>query len=63
LTGVAGPDPQDGHPVGTLHIGVAGPSGEAVVTSVTLTGDRAAIRTGAVENALTVLQQRVAHAE
>lgn len=26
LTGVAGPDPQDGHPVGEVHIAVAGPS-------------------------------------
>lgn len=25
LTGVAGPDPQDGHPVGEVHIAVAGP--------------------------------------
>ncbi len=28
LTGVAGPDPQDGQPVGTVHIGVAAPLGE-----------------------------------
>lgn len=27
LTGVAGPDPQDGHPVGEVWIGVAGPDG------------------------------------
>lgn len=26
LTGVAGPDPQDGHPVGEVHIAVAGPT-------------------------------------
>ncbi len=26
LTGVAGPDPQNGHPVGEVHIAVAGPS-------------------------------------
>ena len=24
-TGVAGPDPQDGQPVGTVHVAVAGP--------------------------------------
>jgi nicotinamide-nucleotide amidase len=63
LTGVAGPDPQDGYPVGTLHIGVAGPSGEPVVTSVMLSGDRTAIRRAAVENALTILHQTVAGAE
>ena len=24
LTGVAGPDPQDGHPIGTVHVAIAG---------------------------------------
>ncbi|POM24411.1 Nicotinamide-nucleotide amidohydrolase PncC [Actinomadura rubteroloni] len=33
VTGVAGPDPQDGRPVGTLHVGVAGPGAEPVVVS------------------------------
>lgn len=28
LTGVAGPDSQDGHPVGEVFIGIAGPEGE-----------------------------------
>ncbi|WP_411076457.1 CinA family protein [Streptomyces sp. cmx-4-7] len=27
-TGVAGPDPQDGQPVGTVYVAVAGPAGE-----------------------------------
>lgn len=42
-TGVAGPDEQDGHPVGTVWIAVAGASG---VTSrlLRLSGDRLAIR-------------------
>ena len=31
LTGVAGPDPQDGHPVGEVWVGVAGPEGTGVV--------------------------------
>ncbi|MDR7329537.1 CinA family protein [Corynebacterium guangdongense] len=30
LTGVAGPDPQDGHPVGEVFIGIAGPGRETV---------------------------------
>jgi nicotinamide-nucleotide amidase len=63
LTGVAGPDRQDSQPVGTLHIGVAGPVGEPAVTSVVLSGDRRQIRLGAVEAALTVLHRAVADAE
>jgi nicotinamide-nucleotide amidase len=55
LTGVAGPDPQDGQPVGTLHIGLAAPHGEPVVRSTMLAGDRAAIREAAVEAALSML--------
>lgn len=33
VTGVAGPDPQDGRPVGTVFVGVAGPGTEPVVES------------------------------
>lgn len=48
-TGVAGPNPQDGHPVGEVHVAVAGPSEGAVRThSVTLAGDRDGIRHGTV---------------
>jgi nicotinamide-nucleotide amidase len=36
VTGVAGPDPQDGRPVGTVHIGVAGPDGPARAESPSL---------------------------
>ncbi|MQY02819.1 CinA family nicotinamide mononucleotide deamidase-related protein [Actinomadura macrotermitis] len=32
VTGVAGPEPQDGEPVGTVYIGLAGPDGEPIVT-------------------------------
>lgn len=42
-TGVAGPDPLDGVPVGTVFIAVAGPPGP-VVRQLALTGDRAGIR-------------------
>ena len=68
LTGVAGPDPQDGHPVGEVWVGVAGPEGTGVVhTGVAelagtvlgstdlLVGDRAAIRRQAVTAALAVM--------
>jgi nicotinamide-nucleotide amidase len=62
LTGVAGPDEQDGNPVGTLHIGLAGPVGDPIVRSVTLSGVRPVIRAEAVETALSVLHQRLAQA-
>lgn len=51
-TGVAGPDPQAGHPPGEVHVAVAGPSGSADRRRLVLTGDRAAVRAGAVEAAL-----------
>ncbi|MCI2420572.1 CinA family protein [Saccharopolyspora sp. K220] len=51
LTGVAGPDPQDGVAPGTVHLGFAGPGG-ATVRSVRLDGDRHAVRAAAVRVAL-----------
>jgi nicotinamide-nucleotide amidase len=51
-TGVAGPDPQDGKPVGLVYIAVAGPHG-ATVRELNLTGSRASIRT---ESAIAVLE-------
>lgn len=51
LTGVAGPDSQDGHPVGTVYLGVAGPDHSAV-SRLKLHGDRWNIRIGAVHNAI-----------
>ena len=50
-TGVAGPDPQDGHPVGTVYIAVATPE-TAVVSELSLTGTRDEIRTATVEHLL-----------
>jgi PncC family amidohydrolase len=49
-TGVAGPDSQEGKPVGTVYVGVAGPDG-VFAHRLDLPGDRAEIRqaaTGAV---------------
>ncbi len=42
-TGVAGPDSQEGHPVGTVFVGIAGPGG-ATTLALELTGDRTAIQ-------------------
>lgn len=57
-TGVAGPDPQDGQPVGTVFVAVSTPE-TTVVTSLTLSGTRDEIRSraviGALELALTLL--------
>lgn len=47
ITGVAGPDPQDGVAPGTVHLGFAGPE-ERTVHSVSLDGDRHAVRAASV---------------
>jgi nicotinamide-nucleotide amidase len=57
-TGVAGPDPQDGHPVGTVFVAVAA-DGQVVVRELALVGDRATIRAGTVDAALDLLRQLV----
>ena len=54
-TGVAGPDEQEGRPVGTVWIAVAGPAG-AQARLLALTGDRAAIRGATCEAALSLLE-------
>ena len=58
LTGVAGPDPQDGHPVGTVFLGIAGPEGTEVVR-LRLAGDRWTVRLAAVEAAVSELIRRI----
>jgi nicotinamide-nucleotide amidase len=63
LTGVAGPDPQEGKPVGTLHIGLAAAGGEAQVRSQQLAGDRDRIRAAAVEAALSMLRDSLRERE
>lgn len=53
-TGVAGPEPSDGKPVGTVCVAVSGPEA-SVARQLSLTGTRAEIRDGAVLGALSVL--------
>jgi nicotinamide-nucleotide amidase len=53
-TGVAGPDPQDGHPPGEVHLALAAPGG-TVAVQVALDGDREQIRAEAVRRALGLL--------
>ncbi|WP_370415193.1 CinA family protein [Streptomyces fradiae] len=61
-TGVAGPEPQDGQPVGTVYVAVAGPAREAAgaaragkVAALRLNGDRAEIRRESVRSVLELL--------
>jgi nicotinamide-nucleotide amidase len=53
-TGVAGPDPADGKPPGTVFVAVAGPGG-TVSRELFLAGDRTAIRRATVESILELL--------
>ena len=53
-TGVAGPDRQEGHPPGVVHLGLVGP-GVASAVALELVGDRATITRRTVEEALTAL--------
>jgi nicotinamide-nucleotide amidase len=59
LTGVAGPDPVDGHGPGRVYLGVSDGTGTEVL-ALDLAGDRAAVRTGAVQAALAALLSRLA---
>jgi nicotinamide-nucleotide amidase len=59
VTGVAGPDPQNDQPVGTVHLAVAGPA-EGEVRSVRCEGDREQIRAQTVTAALSLLAEVVA---
>ncbi|MPQ96346.1 nicotinamide-nucleotide amidohydrolase family protein [Modestobacter sp. I12A-02628] len=54
LTGVAGPDPVDGHDPGRVYVGVAGP-GQVLVWQLDLTGDRAEVRRQSVVRAMQAL--------
>ena len=57
-TGVAGPGPAEGQPAGTVHVAVAGPDGVRS-TRLELTGDREAVRLGAVRGVLAELHYRL----
>ncbi|MEU7902037.1 CinA family protein [Actinoplanes sp. NPDC049118] len=57
-TGVAGPEPQDGRPVGLVYIAVAGP-GRATVRELRLSGSRDEVRTATVTSVLGLLVDEV----
>ncbi|MFF2135355.1 CinA family protein [Streptomyces sp. NPDC058193] len=54
-TGVAGPEPQDGKPVGTVFIAVSGPGDVQKVAELRLNGGRADIRKESVRSLLELL--------
>lgn len=54
ITGVAGPEGQEGMPVGTVFVAVSGP-GVATFRSLRLSGDRSAVREGAVWEVISLL--------
>jgi nicotinamide mononucleotide (NMN) deamidase PncC len=55
-TGVAGPDPQNGIPVGTVYVAISGPGtiGDSVY-AFDFDGDRQAIREASISQALKAL--------
>lgn len=55
VTGVAGPTPQDGHPVGQVFVALAARGGAVRTEELGLRGDRAAIREQAAVQALGML--------
>ena len=57
VTGVAGPQEQEGHPVGTVHLAVAGPDRSGQARSLHLPGDRERIRAMTVTHALDLLRR------
>jgi len=57
-TGVAGPEPADGQPVGTVHIGISAAT-DTIVRTLTLSGNRTQIRRLTVEHALGLLLERL----
>ncbi|MET8029340.1 CinA family protein [Streptomyces avermitilis] len=66
-TGVAGPEAQDGQPVGTVFVAVDGPladsgsaNGGGKVASLRLNGDRAEIRMESVRSVLALLLKELA---
>jgi len=66
-TGVAGPDPQDGQPVGTVFVAADGPrtavpgsAGGGKVEALRLNGDRAEIRMESVRSVLALLLRELA---
>jgi len=61
LTGVAGPDPQEGHVPGTVFVGLARAGSETESLEAHLPGDRDRVRQYATITALDLLRRRLLH--
>lgn len=59
VTGVAGPDEQEGRPVGTVWFALALPDGDTTTTTVRLPGDRERVRQFAAITGLNLLRMRL----
>lgn len=59
-TGVAGPEPQDGHPVGEVWLGLS-IGGRVEARGLALGGDRASIRAATVSESLMFVMERLPH--
>ncbi len=57
ITGVAGPDPEEGKPPGTVHVAIADYTGVAGTISMTMNQGRAAVKRRAVTTALLLLRR------
>src|SRR5689334_17213331 len=60
-TGVAGPDPQEGKPVGLVYVAVSGPH-QSAVRELRLDGNRDAVRTESVTRVLQLLSETLQEA-
>ena len=58
-TGVAGPEPDDGHPAGEVFVAVVGPDGTVASRALHLSGGRQVIRSAATQHALALLRDRL----
>lgn len=63
ITGVAGPDPQDGVDPGTVHIAVADPDDRTHHLSMTMNQGRQAVKRRAVTQAMLLLRRTLLEAE
>ncbi|MDA8359149.1 MAG: nicotinamide-nucleotide amidohydrolase family protein [Actinomycetota bacterium] len=63
ITGVAGPDAEEGVAPGRVHVGLALPGGEVVTSTLSLPGDRARVRQYSAISALDLLRRRLSDDE
>lgn len=60
FTGVAGPDALEGHPAGTVFIGMAAPDGTVIAQEYHFAGDRQAVRLASVQAGFALIMAKIA---